>query len=165
MEAHACAEARQKLADLPESNFPKDFIGMHLLSEVDRAEVVGLVEHLMDEGDGSDAVLRVLQLEIRRPALGLLLLEREEARDQLHIVLDAMVDFLQKDILLQERGLQALALPAKCTDNQPRLCKLHGVCLIDCILNLPSMSLATLAEGLIVPGRSQWRDEITSDEG
>jgi hypothetical protein len=47
---------------------------------------------------------------------------------------------------------QALALLAECTASQPRLCKLHGVCLIDCILNLPSMSLATLVEGLTVPG-------------
>ena len=35
---------------------------------------------------------------------------------------------------------QALALLAECTASQPRLCKLHGVCLIDCILNPPSDS-------------------------
>jgi hypothetical protein len=42
----------------------------------------------------------------------------------------------------------ALAFLAECMASQPRLGKLHGVCLFDRILNPPSTGLAGFPKGL-----------------
>ena len=65
----------------------------------------------MDEGHRPDAVLAVLEHADGLRVLEVAGLEAEQGGDDLHVVLDPVVDLLEQDLLLVEGGLQGFFAP------------------------------------------------------
>ena len=74
-----------------------------VLGEVDRRQALGAVERLVHHRHRAHAVLALLQDLQRRRVVRVGRLEVEQARHHREVVLDAVVDLLEQDLLLAQR--------------------------------------------------------------
>ena len=79
-----------------------------VLGEVDLGEVVGLVQLLVDQGHRTHAVGHVLEDVAHAGVRQSLGLQGHQAGNDLHVVLHAVMDFLQQYFLLGERSPDTL---------------------------------------------------------
>ena len=82
--------------------------------EVDVGQIGRLVEVFVNQRHGTDPVLTLPQATMRPPEFPLL--ELKQARDDLHVVLDPMMDLLEQDLLLVQRTAQGLLVLAPLGD-------------------------------------------------
>jgi hypothetical protein len=75
-----------------------------VFAEVDSAQVLGLVEHFVNQSHHLDAVLADLEYLEGPLVLDVSGLQAEKAGDDLQIVLDPVVDFLDEHLFLVERS-------------------------------------------------------------
>ena len=79
-----------------------------VLRELHVGEVAGLIQPLMDEGDGLDAPLTLLQRLAKPALLELAALHVEETGDQLQVVLHPVVDLADEHVPLRHPPGQLL---------------------------------------------------------
>jgi len=96
---------------------------LDVIAHVHLGMVAGLVQLLVDQSHGGNAVAAVLEGgECLVGALDGGRLKIEETRDDIEIVLDAIADFLQEDFLFLEASLERFVYPVPFPDfnREPR---------------------------------------------
>jgi hypothetical protein len=73
------------------------------LGEIDDGDVVGPVQQLMDHADRPDPAEAGFEACLNLRTLGLAALEPDETADQLQVILDPVVEFLEQHLALLQR--------------------------------------------------------------